>query len=126
MKLIKNAGGLRDLAIVYLTRSNGSVHDSVEPFETALAEASPVIAALFTGPNEGLRTQIAVYLDAIQSHLAHVFQEGIARDDAIAKERQAAAATEPAGRDGAVLSMEGLAKRVAAVGLGGTERQQRS
>jgi hypothetical protein len=27
-------------------------HDSVEPFEAALAETSPVIATLFTGPNE--------------------------------------------------------------------------
>src|SRR6476661_5381328 len=126
MKLIKNAGELRDLAIVCLTRANGSVNDCIEPFEAELAEASPVIAALFTGPNEALRIQIAVYLDAIQSDLAHVFQEGIARDDAIAKARQAAVVAQPPSRDAAVLSIEGLAKRVATVSPGPAERQQRS
>ena len=85
MKLIKNAGELRDLATVYLTRANGSVHDTIEPFEAALFEASPVIAGLFAGPSEALRARIAAYLDAIQSDLAYVFQEGIAKDEAITK-----------------------------------------
>ena len=85
VKLIKNAGELRDLAIVYLTRANGSVHDAIEPFEAALFEASPVIAGLFAGPSEALRNGIAAYLDAIQSDLTYVFKEGIARDEAITK-----------------------------------------
>ena len=126
MKLIKNAGELRDLATVYLTRANGSVHDAIEPFEAALFEASPVIAGLFAGPSEALRARIAAYLDAIQSDLAYVFQEGIAKDEAITK----ALALEPSvaspSREAAVLSMEGLAKRVANAGLGGEDRPQRS
>lgn len=126
MKLIKNAGELRDLAIVCLTRANGSVHDTVEPFEAALTEASPIIAALFEGPNDALRSRIVVYLDAIQSDLAYLFQEGIARDDAIAKEMQAQSAGQLPAREAAVFSLEGLAKRVATVGLSGEERQQRS
>jgi hypothetical protein len=123
MNLIKNPGELRDLAIVYLTRANGSVNDSVDAFEAALSETSPVIAALFAGPNEALKVQIAVYLDAIQSDLAYLFQEGIARDDAILKERQVQSSIQAPAQEASVLSMEGLAKRVAKAGLGGGDER---
>ena len=115
MKIIKTVNELRDLAIVYLTRANGSVQDAIGEFEKALFEASPVLAALFAGPHETLRTQIAVYLDSIQSDLAFLFQEGIARDEAVMKEREAASRS-PA-QLAAILSIDAIAKRGARIGL---------
>jgi hypothetical protein len=124
MKLVKNVDELRDLAIVYLTRANGSVHDAMGEFEKALFEASPVLAALFAGPNEALRTQIAVYLDGIQSDLAYLFQEGIARDEAIRKEREIT--NQSPLYKASIHSLEDAAKRAARIGLGeADERQQR-
>ena len=60
-----------------------------------------------------------MYLDAIQSDLANVFHEGIARDDAIMSEKRVQSSVLPAAQEASVLSMEGLAKRVAKVGLSG-------
>ena len=124
MKLIKNVDELRDLAIVYLTRANGSVHDAIGEFEQALFAASPVLGALFAGPNEALRTQIAVYLDSIQSDLAYLFQEGIARDEVVMKEREVAKQSPL--YQASIHSLEDAAKRAARIGLGEPdERQQR-
>jgi hypothetical protein len=129
MKLVKNVNELRDLAIVYLTRANGSVHDAIGDFEKALFDTSPVLAALYAGPNESLRIQIALYLDGIQSELAYLFQEGIARDEAIMKEKEAAKQTPV--HEASILTIEGVAKRgairAATIGLGeADERLQRS
>ena len=78
------------------------------------------------GPNNALRSQIAVYLDAIQSDLAYLFQEGIAKDDAIAKQlRQERSKVQPPSREAGVFTMEGLAKRVATIS-GGDDLQPRS
>ena len=124
MKLVKNVNELRDLAIVYLTRANGSVHDAIGEFEKALFEASPVLAALFAGPNEALRTSIAVYLDSIQSDLAYLFQEGIARDEAVMKENEVAKQS-PLYR-ASFHSLQDAAKRAARIGLGEADERRQS